>query len=219
MRILPTGLTILSLVPLARAAFAGDTPPAPAALGETAAPGVGRDHSRPGAFFVNLTAGMGQVVTHASDATKDLTLTGFALGGALSLGATVAPNLVLFGQAGAYNAKDPKAELNGQSSETHDLQLTQVWIGPGVTYYLMPANVFFSAAVGVSRVAADLPKVVARSDLGPMLTLQVGKEWWISDRLALGVAAQGLVATMKDSVGDGTLTSRALTLGITVSQN
>jgi hypothetical protein len=69
---------------------------------------------------------------------------------------------------------------------------------PGVTWYLMPENLFVSGSVGlaVGIVSLELRNALAGHDehheqdtaYGVGVTASVGKEWWASENWSLGAA-------------------------------
>ena len=60
--------------------------------------------------------------------------------------------------------------------------------GIGVTYYAMPINLYLSPSIGFGSLTLDLPNANGETDTGVVFDFTVGKEWWVSDRWALGVA-------------------------------
>lgn len=83
-------------------------------------------------------------------------------------------------------------------------------LGVGLTYYIMPANVFLSGTVGVGRFALTKPTDDQdddeRIETNPGLSLhaKIGKEWWVSDNWGLGLAAgYGWLGAKRDESGDG----------------
>jgi len=68
-----------------------------------------------------------------------------------------------------------------------------------LTYYLMPVNVYFSGAVGLSNAVwerSDGERQASR--LGLALNLLVGKEWWVDPQWGIGAAAQLLLMRAGD---------------------
>ena len=70
-------------------------------------------------------------------------------------------------------------------------------IGPGVTYYLMPANVYFSGSVGVGSLSGS-DELNGNSDTGFALDTTIGKEWWVGDNWGLGLAGDFTYLSAKD---------------------
>lgn len=89
-----------------------------------------------------------------------------------------------------------------------------VGFGPGVVYYLMPANVSLGASLLLSKATVSQDDTtVGETELGLGGSLRVGKEWWLGSRTGLGVSGQLHLATMKDSAGDaGSIFATAFTL-------
>jgi len=109
----------------------------------------------------------------------------------LSLGRTVAPNLVLFGEF--FDMK-----LRQTIVSTVDYEL--VVLGPGATYYLMPSNTFVSASLGTSQLTcrSGIPADTRygsclRSDWGLTGRLSLGKEWWVSSSVGIGIAGEAFL--------------------------
>jgi hypothetical protein len=75
-----------------------------------------------------------------------------------------------------------------------DTTFTALHLGGGVTYWVMPANVYLGASLGIARssvegtpvrIGIEVPTADA-SDLGAGLHLAAGKQWWVSRRVGLG---------------------------------
>jgi hypothetical protein len=151
-----------------------------------------RDH-RDG-FFLRLSAGGGAAATEAklpSDAEgpgDKIRLSGTASDVNIAIGAIVAPNLALHGTLYGWLVDEPEVEVAGASVSTNaDLDLSA--FGAGLTYYFMPVNIYLSGSLGFSTVTLEGPFGTGETDTGPALDITAGKEWWVSNRWALGVAA------------------------------
>ncbi len=93
--------------------------------------------------------------------------------------------------------------------------------GLGVGYRVLPANIYLSGAVG-----ATLSDVIVGSDVDPIETARVGlgfsamigKDWWASDGLSLGLSGQFLyMATVQDQASGFTKHTVALGMLLTAS--
>jgi hypothetical protein len=145
-----------------------------------------RDHD--GGFFLRLSGGAGAASTTLEDSGDKLKLSGVAADINLAIGAIVAPNLALHGTLFGWLISDPDAELNNESGSLNgDLNLNA--IGAGLTYYIMPANVYLSGSVGIGKLSFDAGDGTGESDAGPVVDFTLGKEWWVGRKWALGVAA------------------------------
>ncbi len=162
------------------------------------APGA---HAHDG-LFLRLTAGpgfglyngTGDVVTTEGAVISDPSNEGSQVGGAVSLGGTIGENLILHGDIW----------FSVVSTEKKDSRLYQEFgtavVGIGVTYYWMPVNIYVTGSLGMASsflVLHDGDSGQNDEDLARDLTtgvgaaVMVGKEWWVSDNWALGVALQG----------------------------
>lgn len=87
---------------------------------------------------------------------------------------------------------------------------TAVHLGAGITYWLMPANVYLAASLGAARtsvttqsiqIGEELP-VNERSDVGLGMHLSIGKLWWLDKRWGLGASLSLLASTATNPIGD-----------------
>lgn len=135
-------------------------------------------------FFLRMDLGFGY-----SDATaNDTSIRGPGGAFGFSIGGNIAENLALFGAivGGGSTADDPAATFSG--------------VGPGITYYFMPANIFLSGSFGLGSIRIRQNNLEHRTQTGVMGRLGLGKEWFVSDSWGLGLAAYLNWAAAKDDV-------------------
>ena len=143
-----------------------------------------RDHLD--GFFLRLSVGGGSADTAYDDGTDDLEFSGTAGDVNIAIGGIVAPNLALHGTLFGASMTDPDFAINGATGVVNG-DITMAGLGVGLTYYIMPANIYVSGSIGSGTMELD-SFVDARTDRGPMLDVTVGKEWWVGEKWALGVA-------------------------------
>lgn len=145
-----------------------------------------RDHV--GGFFLRLSAGVGGASTKIEEGGDELKLSGGAGDINIAIGGMVSPNLAVHGTLFGWAVTDPDAELNDmEGSLDGDLSLGAV--GVGITYYIMPANVYFSPSVGFGSLSFDADNFEeVESDMGLVVDMTIGKEWWVGRKWGLGVA-------------------------------
>lgn len=90
-------------------------------------------------------------------------------------------------------------------------RFTALNLGVGVTYWVMPHNVYLAGALGLSSSAVqasslhvadeEIPDIEA-SGVGLGLHLSAGKQWWISQRTGLGLSLSMLALSMPNDLGD-----------------
>jgi hypothetical protein len=109
---------------------------------------------------------------------------------ALSAGYGFANHLVAFGEFSTTKMNRP----------TGDPEAAIEWygVGPGLRYYRLPNNIFFSGSLLLSRAARAYPPpgiegteaATNPSGWGLMGRMSVGKAWWLLGDLGIGVAAE-----------------------------
>lgn len=137
-------------------------------------------------FALRLDAGIGYMGLLAPSGGSS---EGGASGGmGIVIGGAVAENLIL---AGDFWGTGMLGRMGMMQNGATGYGLGGV--GLNVTYYLMPANVYFSASPSVTFRSSmvhfgDSTQVSSVAGFGAKLS--VGKEWWVGDHWGLGVAGQ-----------------------------
>lgn len=158
-----------------------------------------RDHI--GGFFMRLSGGVGGASTKLDDENDEYKLSDPSGDFNFAFGAMVAPNLALHGTVFGWSITDPDLEVN--KVERHaDGDLTMGALGVGVTYYVMPANLYLSGSIGVASLTLDARQFEVESDEGVALDLTIGKEWWVGRKWGLGVAGSLGVHSISDGNND-----------------
>lgn len=200
--------------------YAPAPPPAQVGVGgsaqwQTPSPGAGFVPSTVGVeehdgFFLRLALGFGgafwnEAGTPGSGFTGDLEISGPSSGVDISIGAVVTDNLALHLSLFGMSVLEPDVTVDGEVLGTaKNSALAGSGIGVGVTYYLMPANVYISGALGIGAArftfnTGTSDETAAQTDNGYALNLMVGKEWWVSDQWGLGIAAQLVHVNVPDA--------------------
>jgi hypothetical protein len=109
----------------------------------------------------------------------------------LKIGGAVKENLILHATLTSNTMSGPEVISDGTSQNTsNNITLGETMIGGGITYYLMPSNIFLSGSLGIGNFTLidDDNDISFSTDRGFSMQLKAGKEWWISKRWGLGVA-------------------------------
>lgn len=131
------------------------------------------------------------------------TIEGVALAGNVALGAMVADDLAL--DMDLVLVRSPDVSYGVLDST----EFTAVHLGVGLTWWLMPANVYLAGSLGAARTSVqNAPARVAdleiptddTSDLGIGAHLAVGKLWWVDVRWGLGVSFSLALSTAGNDV-------------------
>jgi len=172
-------------------------------------------------FLLRLTLGLGYGSgTEEVPLFGDIQLSGGAGFFSLDIGGALVDNLVLHGRLSDFFVASPTVYVDDEELGTaEDASLTFYLLGVGLTYYLMPANVYFTGVVGVARASADDgtgDPTATKAGFG--LEGDIGKEWWVSDNWGLGVAGRFTFASVPDEqIGDDSTTLQGVGFGVLFS--
>lgn len=176
-----------------------------------------REHD--GGFFLRLSAGVGTAKTKVENVDiladgnpQDLEFSGTSGDVNFAIGAVVAPNLAVHATLAGWSVTDPEVDFGPVSLELDNVEMSLSMVGAGVTYYLMPTNVYLSGSLGAATLTTKFEGDEEESDTGLGIDLTVGKEWWVGSRWGLGAALGAnfhSVPSGEDDVEDFTGTSFA----------
>jgi hypothetical protein len=151
-------------------------------------------------FFLRVQGGLGYAqMDEPGILGGDLKLSGIGMPIIVQIGGVIDNNLIAYGQVGGVTVTNPDRDWTS---------LIMSCFGGGITYYLMPSNVYFYVSALISPTTikiGDWKKVY----YGFGLNLSIGKEWWISDNWALGAALFGHFSLIVDGE-TGTITNKAV---------
>jgi hypothetical protein len=127
-------------------------------------------------------------------------ISGGGAGFSLAAGGAVVPNLILGGELWGVSVDEPEISDAEGAGTLQDVTYSVYGFGPRVTWYVMPANVYFSVTPSITQLSLDYDDVdeTSETDWGLGLRAAVGKEWFVSDRWGLGVAGVLHVASNED---------------------
>jgi hypothetical protein len=80
--------------------------------------------------------------------------------------------------------------------------VTLVGVGPNLTYYFMPVNMYASATAAFTRINLTTGNFTGDSAWGLGTRLSLGKEWWVSDHWGLGLAGHFSYSANKSDTTD-----------------
>lgn len=144
-------------------------------------------------FMFRFELGLGYAAMRLAGPGAKLVLSGLDGMVSFDIGGSIADNLVLHLRLSAISITSPTLTIGGRSVSTEgrgDVVASSVLIGPALTYYIMPINVYITGALGLARVVLEVDGDEATTKFGWGLNVDVGKEWWASDDWGLGVGAQ-----------------------------
>jgi hypothetical protein len=136
----------------------------------------------------------------------------------IAIGKVLRPNLAVHATVYGWVISDPEVTRgpdNGSISANLDLSA----YGVGVTYYMMPANVYFSPSVGMGSLTLSSSGVSVESDYGLMVDFTAGKEWWVSENWAVGVAGGATYHSIPDNSAEENWTGLSYAVRFTATMN
>lgn len=152
------------------------------------------DHD--GGFFVRAAVGLNNGSSRLeNEATGTVELSGFGFDAEGAAGWAVARNLAVHATAIAWRVYDPGIGKVGGSADGY---VTFGGLGAGVTYYVMPANMYFSTSLAAARMNFWLDGVWSESGTGLAFEFMAGKEWFIGGGLGIGASVGVLYHTVPD---------------------
>jgi hypothetical protein len=117
---------------------------------------------------------------------------GFRL--SIDVGGSLNDALSVHGRLSLGTLDEPSMMIDGADYATpRGTTVSATLVGVGLTYVIMPLNLYFAGVVGIAGITArdddpDTENEGGDGDAGPGLELDVGKEWWLGSQLGLGVA-------------------------------
>jgi hypothetical protein len=150
-------------------------------------------------FYIRPDLGVG----YMSSTESGITLSGFSGLGGVAIGGAIRENSILAVHIIDAVAQNPSVSSGGSSTSTRDTSLLLWGIGPQYTHYFMPANVYLSTTLALTRLHISSGGRSADSNWGVGTRIALGKEWWVSDHWGLGLDGHIGFSTNQDPVGGG----------------
>lgn len=144
-------------------------------------------------FLLRLATGLGQADSEIDDpvGNGETRLDGTAWDWNVAIGGVVAENLAIHGTFFGWWIDDPDLEISGvPGAGEFQGHLTMSAIGGGITYYLMPVNIYFSGSFAAAKLYLDdaYSPYDSDSDTGIAGDFTVGKEWYVGPHWGIGFA-------------------------------
>jgi len=150
-------------------------------------------------LMLRFMFGFGSAGSSASgtelDLDREIEHSGFSVSFSADVGGAPEENLILHGRLAMMAITRPQQTIDGVEQPEDDVTVDAVdalLLGPALSYYFMPANIYVTAAAGLSWLAfpdeEDDESDATQGGIG--FNVDVGKEWWVSYDWGLGVAAR-----------------------------
>lgn len=156
-----------------------------------------KNHQHTG-FFLSMSAGpvFGNITDDVTgDVNGDYSMD-MSGGGAvfdLKIGGAIQENLIVHATLISQTMAGPTIKMsNNQNSvkATDEITIGEAMFGGGLTYYIMPQNIFFSGSLGLGNftIMDQKNEQTTSTQRGFSMQLKAGKEWWVSKKWGLGIS-------------------------------
>jgi hypothetical protein len=170
-------------------------------------------------FFLRPDLGFGFMSASEDSGGSTLTISGASALGGFAVGGAVSENLIFALHVFDGVAVNPNISVSGGgSAATSNTTMTMWGMGPEVTWYIMPENIYLSGTLGFTKMTIDSGGSSGATDWGFGARVGVGKEWWVSDHWGLGVTGHASLSANEDP-GAGTLRTWALGVAFSATYN
>ena len=141
-------------------------------------------------FFLRTLVGAGYAELVEEDVMgSDLKFSGATVPLRFQIGGKIGTNFIFFGEFGFASQENPEMEWMGQSGSTSDVTVSVGDLGLGITYYLMPVNIYFSLSALSNQAQLEYNNQKSESVMDfehfNGINGMVGKEWWVGAQWAL----------------------------------
>ncbi len=174
-------------------------------------------------FYLRMCLGGGAANTKIDDPAMKIDIDGSAMDLEVAIGGVIAPNLAMHGTFWGPLMTDPDATIDipgvGPTSGVLEGDVDFIAVGGGLTYYIMPMNLYLSGSAGFGSINFDTSVTNYDTNDGLSLELAVGKEWWVGKSWGLGLSGGFTYHSIPDGgvPGDWTGTSYALRFSATLN--
>ncbi|MGE0868486.1 MAG: outer membrane beta-barrel protein [Kofleriaceae bacterium] len=167
-------------------------------------------------LFLRVTPGFAGSAATAKVAGEDATLKGGAGRFGIAVGYAVQPGLIISGELLGHAVLGPELELEGMTMQAPDDVVWGIsYAAVGVNWY-SASNLYLHGSLGavmMSLEVDDMPR--ADTDVGFGLTLGVGYEWFVANKVGLGLGLELLGGQVEADGTDWTLATLGLAFSAT----
>jgi len=159
-------------------------------------------------FYLSMSLGpvFGNIKDDMGSVTMDITGTGMQFD--FKIGGRISENLLLHGTIISSVLPGPTVKLSNNTTfqTSNSMSVGEAMIGAGLTYYVMPSNIFFSGSVGLGNftILDDKNDIDVSTQRGLSFQVKLGKEWWISKNWGFGIGLTYSKTNLTNKPDDGT---------------
>jgi hypothetical protein len=157
-------------------------------------------------FFLSMSLGPAFGNVNDKFSGSDLTFRGAGIDFDIKIGGKISQNLLLHATLLSKSMVGPEvSDGSGQSGKiSNNVSIGEAMFGAGLTYYIMPQNIFLSGSMGAGNftVINTDEKINTSTKYGFSFQLKAGKEWWVGKNWGLGLGlAYGKTSLTNDAGG------------------
>jgi len=149
-------------------------------------------------FYLRLTTGAGGIVSREKAERTEVSFSGPGGMTSLGIGLALRENLMVNADLFGSVVRNPEMKIDGEKIGKSSVELQSTGLGVGLTYYIMPVNLYLSGSVGIASQSAKVNQFKYETKEGYGLNFLFGKEWWVGGSWGLGVAAQFFFNSVPD---------------------
>jgi len=169
-------------------------------------------------FFLRLATGVGSSKSTEDVDGTEIAWKGTASQGSVAIGFAVRPNFIVNLDIFGNMVTDPTLSIDGvELGDAKGLEVSGDGIGVGITYYLMPVNIYVAGSFGFGYYKAKFEGHESETDPGYAANFMVGKEWWIAEEWGIGIAGQVFWSSVPTKDENRTYTLNTLSIGLLFS--
>lgn len=171
-------------------------------------------------FLLRAALGFGYQGLAIDDPLGDTTIGGAGAFLDIAIGGVVIDNLALNADIFGGAVVSPSVSVDGMDlGDAGDTTLSINGLGLGVTYYVMPINIYLAGSAGIGVAGITVDGQDYESDAGFATNLIVGKEWWVGNDWGIGFAGQFLYSAIPRADIDATMPFLAFSLLFSATYN
>ena len=143
-------------------------------------------------FYLSMSTGpaFGDIVFDASGTIfNQMIFSGSGYTFDFKIGGAVVENIILSADMLSREIVGPDITMDGLSGTTNsNVSAGDAAFGVGLTYYIMPVNVFVNATLASCNFTMNFNGTEGSSETGFGFLAKIGKEWWVSRNWGLGIS-------------------------------
>ena len=150
-------------------------------------------------FYLRPDLGLGFGSGSETLSGRDFKASGLAGTFSSDIGGAIAEDNILSGQIWDAVLPNPTISYGGTTASTTDTKYTLFGVGPSFTHYFMPANIYLTGTVAVTRLNLTVNGRSTDAQTGIGVRASVGKEWWVGDHWGIGLNGHVIYSSNQDT--------------------